>query len=62
MGQSDVYFWNDSYFNKILNVALLSTWLSLKPLCLAQLCIYIWGYQQTKNYASINNIPKIMNF
>ena len=28
---------------KFLNVALLSTWLSLEPLYLSQLCIYTWA-------------------
>ena len=30
LGQCDVYFWNGSHFSKFLNVALLSTWLSLE--------------------------------
>ena len=48
MGQCDTYFWNGSHFNKILNVALLSTWLSLEPLYLAQLCIYTGAIHREK--------------
>ena len=40
LGQCNVHFWNDSHFNNIFNVALLSIWLSLEPLYLAQVCIY----------------------
>ena len=32
------YFWNGSHFSKFLNVAPLSTWLSLEPSYLTQLC------------------------
>ena len=48
LGQFDVYFWNGSHFNKILDVALLSTWLSLEPLHLAQLCIYTGATHREK--------------
>ena len=48
LGQCDIYFWNSSHFNKIRNVALLSTWLSLKPLYLAQLCIYTGATHKKK--------------
>ena len=40
VGQCDVYFLNGSHFSKILYMALLSTWLNLEPLYLAQICIY----------------------
>ena len=40
LGQCDIYFWNGSHFSKILNVAFLSTWLSLETSYLAQLCIH----------------------
>ena len=63
LDQCDVYFWNGSHFNKILEVALLSTWLSLEPLYLAQLCIYTGATRLPggKEYASANNL-KIMIF
>ena len=57
-----MYFLNGSHFSKFLYVALLSTWLNLEPSYLTQLCIYTWGYLQGRNYASINNILKVMNF
>ena len=47
---------------KILNVALLSVWLNLEALYVAQLCIYTGATYRAKNYASANNILKIMNF
>ena len=58
LSQYDIYFWKSSHFIKILNVALLSVLLNLEALYLAELCIYL----QSKNYASANNILKIMNF
>ena len=43
-------------------VALLSTWLKLEPSYLAQLCIYTGATHRENNYASVNNILKVMNF
>ena len=43
LGQSDLYFPNGSHFPC---VPLLPTWLSLKPLYLAQWCISTWATQK----------------
>ena len=48
LGQCDIYFWNGNHFNKILNVAFLSTWLSLELLYLVQLCIYTGATHRKK--------------
>ena len=50
------------HFSKFLYVALLSTWLNLEPSYLTQLCIYTGATYREENYASINNILKVMNF
>ena len=42
-------------------MALLSTWLNLEPSCMAQLCTYTRG-PQGRNYASVNNILKYIEF
>ena len=36
----NLYFLNGSHFSKFLYVALLTTWLNLEPLYLAELCTY----------------------
>ena len=36
--------------------------LNLEPSYFTQLCIYTGGYLQGRNYASINNILKVMHF
>ena len=61
LGQCDMYFLNGNHFSKFLYVALLPTWLNLEPSYLTVMHLY-WGYLQGRNYASINNIRKVMNF
>ena len=62
LGRYDIYFWNGSHLNKIINVALLSIWLSLEPLYLAQLCIYTGATYKEKNYASAIKFLKLWIF
>ena len=40
LSQCDAYFLSGGHFSKYIYLALLSTWLNLEPLYLAQLCIY----------------------
>ena len=61
LSQCDMYFLNGSHFNKFFYVALLSTWLNLEHPYLTVMHRY-WGYPQGRNYASIDNILKVMNF
>ena len=40
VSEYNMYFLNDSHFSEFLYVALLTTWLNLEPLYLAELCTY----------------------
>ena len=40
LSQCDAYFLSGGYLSKYFYLALLSTWLNLEPLYLAQLCTY----------------------
>ena len=61
LSQCDIYFLNGSHLSKFI-LALLSTRLNLEPSYLAQLCTYTGATPQGRNYTSINNILKVMNF
>ena len=57
-----MYFLNGSHFSKFIYVAFLSTWFKLRAFIFDTVMHLYWGYLQGRNYVSINNILKVMNF
>ena len=43
-------------------MALLSTWFKLRAIIFGLVMHLYWGYPQGRNYASVYNILKVMNF
>ena len=53
VSEYNMYFLNGSHFSSFLYVAFLTTWFSLEPSYLAQLCTCT-GAIHTRNYAAVD--------
>ena len=58
----NLYFLNGSHFSSFLYVALLSNMVKLRTFISGTVMHLYWGYPQERNYSSIDNILKVMNF
>ena len=59
VSEYNLYFLNGSHFSSILHVALLTAWFNF---IFGSVMHLYWGNTHTKNYASVDNILKIIIF
>ena len=62
LSQCDVYFLNGGHFSKFLYFGSPVNMIKLRAFIFDTVVHLYWGYPQGRNYTSINNILKVMNF